>query len=160
MEARSAGGAITSNAGVLLVRVGLVSGLTREVSRVPIDPRWFASCRHSVASMLCQWVHAMALEYKDLNNHDELRKDPALQAAVDSDRELASSSTPCRFEQRTGRAETVRIHEALVQQFIASLNEPPARLVADFGATNVRVHGKQERKACHGHWRQDCLLPL
>jgi len=41
------------------------------------------------------------LGHEDLNDH--LRRDIALQAAVDTDGVLASQSTLCRFEQRASR---------------------------------------------------------
>ena len=48
--------------------------------------------------MVRQRVYALALVYEDLNDHDELRFDPALQTAVGADAVLASASTLCRFE--------------------------------------------------------------
>ena len=83
MEARFAGGAITSNGGAVLLRqADRMLGLTEQAARVLDDPRRKASCRHSARSMLRQRVFGLALGYEDLNDHDELRSDPALQTAV------------------------------------------------------------------------------
>ena len=83
MEARFAGGAITSNGGAVLLRqADRMLGLTEQAARVLDDPRRKASCRHSARSMLRQRVFGLALGYEDLNDHDELRSDPALPTAV------------------------------------------------------------------------------
>ena len=47
-----------------------------------------------------QRVFGLALGYEDLNDHQALRHDIALQTAVDTDGVLASQSTLCRFEQQ------------------------------------------------------------
>ena len=74
MEARFAGGAITSNGGAVLLRqADRMLGLTEQAARVLDDPRRKASCRHSARSMLRQRVFGLALGYEDLNDHDELR---------------------------------------------------------------------------------------
>ena len=161
IEAGFSGGDITSNGGVLLLRqADRVLGLTERVAKALCDPRRKASCRHDALSIVRQRVYSLALGYEDLNDHDELRRDLALQTAVESDRALASSSTLCRFEQRAGRAEAVRLHEVLVEQFIASYPRPPRRLILDFDATDDRVHGQQVGRFYHGYYDHYCFLPL
>ncbi len=114
VEARFSGGDITSNGGVLLFRqADRMLGLTERVAQALIDPRRRASCRHDALAIVRQRDYALALGYEDLNDHDELRQDLALQTAVDKDRVLASASTLCRFEKRAGREEAVRLHEML-----------------------------------------------
>ena len=161
VEARFSGGAITSNGGVLLLReADRRLGLTGRVAKALSDPRRQASCVHDALSMVRQRVYSLALGYEDLNDHDGLRGDVALQTAVESDRVLASASTLCRFERRAGRAEALRLHELLVDQFIASYPRPPKRLVLDFDATDDRVHGMQVGRFYHGYYRHYCFLPL
>ena len=48
--------------------------------------------------MLKQSVYGLALGYEDLDDHDALRHDPALQTFVGKETELTSSPTLCRFE--------------------------------------------------------------
>ena len=161
VEARFSGGDITSNGGVLLLReADRRSGLTRRVAKSLTDPRRQASCVHDAVSIVRQRVYGLALGYEDLNDHDELRGDLALQTAVEKDRALASASTLCRFEHRAGRAEAVRLHEVLVEQFIASYERPPRRLILDFDATDDRVHGQQVGRFYHGYYDHYCFLPL
>ena len=161
IEAGFSGGDITSNGGVLLLRqADRYLGLTERVSKALCDPRRKASCRHDALAIVRQRIYGLALGYEDLNDHDELRGDLALQTAVESDRALASASTLCRFEQRAGWGEAVRLHEVLVEQFIASYKRAPRRLVLDFDATDDRVHGQQVGRFYHGYYDHYCFLPL
>jgi len=85
--------------------------------------------------MVRQRMYALALGHEDLNDHDELRSDPA----VDADTDLAGASTPCRFEQRMGRSEAVLLHEVLVERFIASFPSPPRSELGCAGAGRIRL---------------------
>lgn len=62
------------------------------------DERQQGKARHRLASMLRQRVFGIALGYEDLNDHDALRHDVALQTAAECDRPLVSAPTPCRLE--------------------------------------------------------------
>jgi hypothetical protein len=161
VEAHFGGADITSDGGVLLLRqADRRLGLTRQVASVLADDRRQASCQHDVVSLLRQRVFGLALGYEDLNDHETLRADPALQTAVDRDTELASSPTLCRWENRADREAAWRMHEVLLDQFIASFNHPPRRLILDFDATDDAVHGHQEERFFHGYYDHYCFLPL
>lgn len=161
VEAHFGGGAVSSDGGVLLLRqVDRRLGLTAEVASVLEDGRRQASCQHAVRSLLRQRVYALALGYEDLNDHATLRDDPALQTAVERETPLASSPTLCRWENQADRATAWAIHAALVDQFIASWQRPPRRLILDFDATDDVVHGNQEGRFFHGYYGQYCFLPL
>ena len=73
------GGEITSNAGALLL--GQVDRGVSVVKRFAAcftdrrDPRFV---EHQVETLVGQRIFALALGYEDLNDHDELRKDPSL----------------------------------------------------------------------------------
>ncbi|MBT77944.1 MAG: hypothetical protein CL798_07125 [Chromatiales bacterium] len=62
-----------------------------------------ASCDHDLKNPLQQRLYAIALGYEDLNDHEALRQDVALQTAVERDRLLASASTLWCFENRADR---------------------------------------------------------
>jgi hypothetical protein len=53
-----------------------------------------------------------------------------------------------------------RIHEVLVEQFIASFSTPPSELILDFDATDDPVHGRQAGRFFHGYYDHYCFLPL
>lgn len=124
------------------------------------DSRRRASCVHDGLSMLQQRVYGLALGYEDLNDHESLRRDQALQTAVDRVGELASASTLCRWEDRADREAAWRMHEVLVDQFIDSFRRPPKELILDFDATDDAVHGRQDGGFFHGYYDHYCFLPL
>ena len=159
--AQFAGGAITCDGGVLLLQqVGQRVGVSRAIADVIDDPRRQASCQHDLLSLLRQRLYGLPLGYEDLNDHQTLRKDLALQTAVKRDTELASASTLCRWENRADRVAAWRLHEVLLDQFIASFHRVRKRLILDFDATDDAVHRQQEGRFFHGYYDHYCFLPL
>ena len=110
--------------------------------------------------MLRQRVFGIALGYEDLNDHDALRHDLAVQTAAERDGVLASAPTLCRFENRAERSWAWRIHGVLVETYIASFAAPPEEIVLDVDATDDAVHGHQEGRFFHGYYDHYCFLPL
>lgn len=161
VEASFDGGYVTSDGGAMLLRqVDRKLLLTRRASALLNDPRQQAKIDHSVLEMLRQRVFGLALGYEDLNDHDLIRRDLCFQSAVDRDRDLASSSTLCRFENQSDRAAAVGLNELLVEVFIESFEAPPEELILDFDATDVAVHGNQVGRFFHGYYDHYCFLPL
>jgi len=161
VEVSFQGGNITSDGGVLLLQqVDRRLGLSAAIARVLDDPRRQASCEHNNLSLLRQRVYALALGYADLNDHESLRLDLAIQTALGRSEELASSSTLCRWENRADRQAAVDIHKVIIEQFIASFKQAPKELILDFDATDDAVHGNQEGRFFHGYYDHYCFLPL
>lgn len=161
IEARFSGGDITSDGGLLLLRqadrrLGLLEAVSAKLPDAR-DPRYV---KHDLLTLLRQRVYALCQGYEDLNDHDQLRGDPALQTATGQDRMLGSAPTLCRLENRMDRKAAIAIHQVLVEQFIASFAEPPEELILDFDATDDRVHGLQEGRFFHGYYDAYCFLPL
>jgi hypothetical protein len=155
------GGEVTSDAGVLLVRqADRKVKLTEDLHRLLNDPRRQASCDHRQIELLRQRIYGLALGYEDLNDHETLRKDVALQTAAQTDHELASASTLCRWENRADRETASVIAEWMVELFIRSHKKTPEELILDFDATDDAVHGKQEGRFFHGYYDHYCFLPL
>jgi len=161
VEAEFSGGDITSDGGVLLLReADRRLGLLESINRVLHDPRDANRIVHSQLSLLRQRVYGLCLGYEDLNDHQDLRRDPALQTAVNRDTPLGSQATLCRLENRMDRSAMVALHKILVDQFLASYKTPPRKLILDFDATDDRVHGNQEQRFFHGYYDHYCFLPL
>lgn len=161
IETDFSGGEITSNGGVLLLRqADRLLGLTASVARRLIDVRQKGKIEHRFAALLRQRVFGIALGYEDINDHAALRHDLALQTAAERDRALASPSTLSRFENAANRDWAWRIHEVLLDSFIASHAAPPEELILDFDATDDAVHGRQEGRFFHGYYDRYCFLPL
>jgi Transposase DDE domain group 1 len=159
------GGSLTTDAGALLLRevdrrIGLIQALDNAIP----DPRNPEMVTHHQEAMLGQRITAIALGYEDLNDHQALRADPALQLAAgkipDPDATLASPPTLCRLENRVDREALVKFSEVLVDRFIASHATPPDALALDFDATDDPTHGQQEGRFFHGYYDHHCFLPL
>lgn len=165
VEADFSGGRLTSDAGLLLLRevdrkLGLLDGANQAIP----DPRDPAAIRHEQRELLAQRVFALAAGYEDGNDHHALRSDPALQLAAgrqpSEEEPLGSPSTLCRLENRVTRGSIVRLHEVLVEQFLASYDQPSAEITLDLDATDDPTHGRQEGRFSHGYYRSYCYLPL
>src|SRR6202166_5202551 len=101
------GGDITSNAGALLLgQVDRGLGLMRRFAECFTDRRDPRYVEHRVETLVGQRIFGLVLGYEDLNDHDELRKDPTfgvlagkLNPVLRSDCEaLACKSTLNRLE--------------------------------------------------------------
>jgi Transposase DDE domain group 1 len=171
------GGAITSDAGTLLLRhVDGVIGLFDRVAACFVDGRDAACTVHSVRTLVGQRIAAIALGYEDVDDHDTLRHDPVLALVSESltpRRQdcavLAGKSTLNRLEH--GRlGEPSRYHkigydrqalEALfVELFLEAHDRPPKEIVLDLDATDDPLHGHQEGRFFHGYYNCYCYLPL
>jgi hypothetical protein len=159
------GGAITSDAGALLLReadrqLGLIDALCNAIP----DPRHPALIVHQQRTLLAQRIFAIALGNEDLNDHQQLRNDPLMQLVtdrgIDAHKPLASPPTLCRLENRIDRKTLVAVSAVLVETFIRSFDTPPDELVLDFDATDDPVHGNQVGRFFHGYYDGYCFLPL
>ncbi len=156
------GGDITSDAGgaLLLRQAEKKLGLVKDVARLLEDKRRKKSVVHSQHTLLMQRIVSIAMGYEDLNDHDSLRKDLAMQTAVGRDDELASPSTLGRLERGADEGFAWLIHEVLLAKFIDSFDKQPKEIILDFDATDDPVHGKQEGRFFHGYYDRYCFLPL
>ena len=155
------GGSMTSDAGVMLLgATDRKLGLIQAAARCITDPRSPLLIKHGVVDMLRQRVYGLALGWEDLNDHSTLRQDVAMQTAVGVDREVASAPTLCRLEKWADRSSALRLHQVLIEQFIASFKDAPQELVLDFDATDNPLYGQQEGRFFHGYYDSYCYLPL
>jgi DDE family transposase len=160
-----AGGAITSDAGALLLRqVDRKLGLIDSLDAVIPDPRNPALIIHRQSTMLRQRIFAIAMGYEDGNDHQNLRDDPLMQLVtergIDPDQPLASPPTLCRLENRIHHRTLFDIATALVETFIHSHKRPPKELILDFDATDDPIHGNPVNRFFHGYYDHYCFLPL
>ena len=139
-----AGGAMTSDAGALLLgATNRVLGLTRRLAACFKDSRDPTYTEHAVETLVMQRVTGIALGYEDLNDHDQLRHDPVMAvlagklAAHRSDcAPLAGKSTLNRLERskpqpsRYARiaADTAAIEALFVDLFLDAPSKPPAQI--------------------------------
>lgn len=86
--------------------------------------------------------------------------DPLMQTAVGTGEKLGSSPTLCRLERRANRADIVALNRVLVDQFIASYTEAPKELILDIDASDIPLHGDQEKAEFQAYYDHYCYLPL
>lgn len=170
------GGAITSDAGALLLRhVDKALGLFDRVAACFVDRRDPDLTVHSVRTLVGQRIAAIALGYEDVDDHDTLRHDPVLALLSrsltpkrDDCAVLAGKSTLNRLE--LSRPEPTRYHKIscdkaameslFVDLFLEAHDKPPAEIVLDLDATDDPLHGQQEGRFFHGYYNCYCYLPL
>jgi hypothetical protein len=161
IEADFSGGDLSSDGGLLLLRqVDRHLGLSRMAAAVIPDPRDPARIRHGLRDLLAQRLYGLCCGYEDLNDHKALRGDVLMQTAVGRDQMLASAPTFSRLENRATRAQAWALHGVLIDQFIASHEQPPEELVLDIDASDVPLHGEQELSQFHAYYDHHCYLPL
>ena len=162
---RDDGGALTSDAGALLLRqLDDRLGLTRRLAACVVDRRAQGKVRHEVLALLRQRIYQIALGYEDCNDADYLRADPALKLAVGrapTEDDLASQPTLSRLENAVTWHDCWRISEALLECYLQQhRRRPPRRLVLDVDATDDETHGDQQLAFFHGYYDEHCYLPL
>jgi hypothetical protein len=176
VEAAFDGGAITSDAGALLLgATDRAIGLIGRMAACFADARRPDLIEHGVATLVGQRIFGIALGYEDLNDHDQLRHDPAMAAlagklaARRSDcAPLAGKSTLNRLE--LSRPEPTRYHKVahdgaaierlLVELFLEAHRSAPKQIILDLDATDDPLHGHQEGRFFHGYYDGYCYLPL
>jgi len=184
--ARFDGGDMTTDAGGLLLReVEQRTRIVRQLAACFTDHRNSERIEHSVEQLIAQRVYGLALGYEDLNDHDQLRRDPLIgmlsgkQDPKGDDRRReqdkgsagAGKSTLNRLELTAAKVrdderykkialDEEAVDRLLVDLFLQAQPEMPDRLVLDVDATDDPVHGNQEGRFFHGYYREYCYLPL
>src|SRR5437660_12639293 len=128
--ARFDGGTISSDGGALLLRqTDQRLNLLPRLAECFLDARKQDLIEHSVVEMLSQRVYGLALGYEDLNDHEQLRRDPVfgvLAGREPMEEPLAGKSTLNRMELGSGVSDRYKkitfwkegIDELLVKVFI------------------------------------------
>ena len=171
------GGAITSDAGALLLRhPDKAIGLFGRVASCFVDRRNPELTVHSVRTLVGQRITAIALGYEDVDDHDTLRHDPVLALLSESLTPkrsdcavLAGKSTLNRLEHgRSGwptryhkiAYDKDAVESLFVDLFLEAHDKPPGEIVLDLDATDDPLYGHQEGRFFHGYYKHYCYLPL
>ena len=183
------GGQIASDGGVLLVaradeRLHLLERIAACI-RDYRDPRF---TEHTPLELVRQRVYGIVQGYEDLNDHEDLGRDPLLATAVgkadptgqarvrerDRGRPLSGKSTLNRLELTPesvapGNAawrykklelDFAAAERVFVEMFLEGRETAPEEVVLDFDPTDDPVHGHQEGRFFHGYYDEYCYLPL
>ena len=177
VEAAFDGGAVTSDAGALLLRetdraIALIDRLAAWLR----DGRDPARVAHSLRTLVGQRIIGLALGYEDIADHDDLRFDPVL--ALDSDRlaprrpdcaALGGKSTLNRLEHapravderyRKIAVDRSAVEDLFIDLFLEAHAKAPREITLDLDATDDPLHGHQEGRFFHGYYDCYCYLPL
>src|ERR1044072_7674597 len=156
VEADFGGGAITSDAGaVLLGGTDRAIGLVERVSGCFFDRRRAHLIEREVKTLVGQRVFGLAMGYEDLNDHDGLRHDPVMATLIGklaakraTCAPLSGKSTLNRLE--LSRPEPSRYHkishdpqaiEALfVSLFVEAHRKAPKQIILDLDDTDDPIH--------------------
>jgi hypothetical protein len=182
-----AGGQLSSDAGALLLsQVDEGLRLTERFAALFTDKRDPEAIEHPVLDLLRQRVYGLALGYEDLNDHDELSRDPLLAAVVgkkdptgaervrdrDRGRPMAGKSTlnrleltPATLDEETARYKKIVLDAGRAERFFAEtvIARPQARphvVVLDLDPTDNPLYGQQEGRHYSGYYREYVYLPL
>lgn len=159
----NSGGALSSDAGLLLVReFDQRVKLTEQFAQALSDQR--RKPGHSLLSMVRQRIYGIIAGYEDQNDHDTLRYDPVFQLVCDrvpgEENLTASQPTLSRFENAVEIPALFRLRELLVDQFLDAFDTPPARLTLDMDGFDDPAHGRQQLTLFHGYYMQNQYFPL
>jgi hypothetical protein len=170
--ARFDGGTISSDGGAFLLRqTDKRLNLLPRLAECFLDGRNQERVEHSILEMLSQRIYGLALGYEDINDHEQLRKDPVfgiLAGRNELEEPLAGKSTLNRMELGAGAKDRYKkitfwkeaVDELLVKVFIESHEKSPDQIILDVDTTDLPLHGKQEGRFFHGYYDSYCYLPL
>jgi len=180
VEADFSGGAITSDAGGLLVRqVETTRDFIGDVAECFRDHRDQRYTDHSLPELLRQRIMGLACGYEDLIDHDQLRTDPLWSLfagkADPGEQPPAGKSTlnrletsiaqsgegPRRYHKMDLGVDEADFQKLFTRWYIASHNpDPPEQIILDLDASDDPLHGDQQGKFFHGYYYHYCYLPL
>jgi hypothetical protein len=164
----------TEGGGLLLRETDQKIGLLSRVSKCFSDHRHPVWIVHELRELLAQRIYGLALGYEDLNDHEELRRDPLL-ALLSGKRALeeplAGKSTLNRLELTPAGSpfhdryhkitySTEALDALLVDVFLEAYAKAPRQIVLDLDVTDTALYGEQEDRFFHGYYNEYCYLPL
>ena len=166
---------LSTEGGALLLReTDRKIGLLSRVRKCFSDYRHPALVEHELGELLAQRIYGLALGYEDLNDHEELRRDPLLALMAGKrklEEPLAGKSTLNRLELTPAHSplddryhkitySSQAVDALLVDIFLESYAKAPRQIVLDLDVTDTPLYGQQEDRFFHGYYNQYCYLPL
>ena len=160
------GSRATSNGGLILVReLDERLGFGKLAAQHLTDPR-ANNARLSFADLLRQSVYSRLAGYEDVNDAEQLSRDPTFRLIGSEkiwDRGAALPSRLQTFEtellaEEGNFAGLARLNRELIGN--AEAIDSPYRTVLDMDSTEIPVYGEQENSAYNGHFESMCYHPL
>jgi hypothetical protein len=177
------GGTLSTDGGALLLReADHRLGMSRALAECFDDQRDARFVDHQLQQLLAQRIEGLALGYEDLNDHDQLRRDPLLAVACDKadplgqDRlfadnrgaALAAAATLNRLELSNNKRtrchklphDPQKIEACLLKLGVRCLSRHAREIVVDMDAMGHLLHGLQEGRHFSAYYGDYCYLPL
>ncbi len=158
------GGAITSDAGVLLAQAERRIGIVDRLAALIPDGRDPARVVHSLSDIMRARVLAIAAGYEDANDLDALRHDPAFMMALGKAPGetvgLASQPTCSRWENAAGIRALIPMGREMVDIYCDSHDTPPYAVMLDIDDTFDAAHGQQQLSFWNGFHGERGFAPI
>ena len=166
---------LSTEGGALLLRESdRKIGLLSRVSKCFSDHRQPWLIEHELGELLAQRIYGLALGYEDLNDHEELRRDPLLAVLAGKRKlqeplagkstlnrlELSPAGSPIENRYHKITYSTEALDRLLVEVFLEAYKRAPRQIVLDLDVTDTPLYGKQEDRFFHGYYNEYCYLPL
>lgn len=177
------GGTLSTDGGVLLLRqIDRGLGVSRALAACFFDRRAQPWVEHSLEQLLAQRLYGLALGYEDLNDHQQLRRDPLLAVAAGktdplgqdrlnpADRGIALAA-PCilnRLELSNNLTDRyhklahdpAQVQACLLEMGVRCLPKHATEIVLDLDSMGNLIHGTQEGRYFSAYYGDYCYLPL
>lgn len=183
VQADFSGGDLSSDGGALLLRqIDRGLGISRSLAGCFLDSRHPGYVEHGLQALIAQRLHGLALGYEDLNDHQQLRRDPLLAVCADKSdplgldrvhrqdqgKALASAPTLNRLElgtEKNTRCHKItacpqKIEQLLLTMGVRCLSKDSREVILDLDAMGHLLHGTQEGRFFSGYYDEYCYLPL
>lgn len=183
VQADFSGGHLSSDGGALLLRqIDRGLGISRGLAACFFDRRDPRYVEHPLECLIAQRVQGLALGYEDLNDHNELRRDPLLAVCADKsdplgldrihpqDKGKAMASAPTLNRMELGTEKNTRCHkisatpekieQLLLTMGVRCLPRNLEEVILDLDAMGHILHGTQEGRFFSGYYGEYCYLPL
>lgn len=153
---------------ILLAAVDRRLGICERLAGCLTDERQPGKVLHPMVDLVRERVFMMACGYADANDAARLAEDPVHKLLLERDpvngMALASQPTLSRFENAAGRAELLRMGEALADAVVdrhrKRLGGRARRITVDLDVTHDPTHGAQQLALFNDFHRCWCYLPL
>ncbi len=177
------GGTLSTDGGVLLLRqVDRGLGLTRRLAGCFSDQRHPDWVEHTLPQLLAQRLYTEALGYEDLNDHQQLRRDPLLAVAAEKTDPLGldrlhaahrgvALAAPCtlnrlelsnNLEDRYHKLahDPARVQACLLTMGVRCLPKDATEIVLDVDSMGHLLYGTQQGRHFSAYYGDYCYLPL
>lgn len=153
---------ISSNGGLMLLG-NMRGSLAWKIGQLIPDFRRREFTRHTYMEMVSQRVGQILCGYEDANDCNQLRGDSTLKMSVGrkpSEADLASQPTMTRLENNVGMKTLYKIGKLFVDDYIASFDKAPKKVIIDADDTNANTYGAQQLTLFNAYYNEYCYMPL